>query len=130
MKSIAVLTLLISLSASGLSLAAKHDHEGDHRHEGSRGGVVVEVSDVDYELVAKPDLLQVYASDHGKAVDLSGASATATIYSGRDKQEVKLSGFSDRMEAKGDFKIAAGAKVVVVLDSKGKPARKIQFTVK
>lgn len=73
MRNTAVVTLLISLSASGVSFGAKHNHEDDHRHEGSRGGGVVEMSDVDHELVAT---------------------------------------------------------VIVVFDSMGKPARKIQFTVK
>lgn len=130
MRSTALLAVLFCVFVNGASFAAKDEHGDDHRHEGKHGGVVVEVSDVDYEFVAKPDLLQLYATDHGKAVDLKGASATATLYSGRDKQEVKLVAFADRLEAKGDFKVTAGAKAIVLVTLKGKPVHRAQFTLK
>lgn len=58
MKFAQLLTVL-ALSTAGASFAADtHDH--GHEHKPLHGGVVVEVKDMDYELVAKPDVLQLY----------------------------------------------------------------------
>jgi hypothetical protein len=53
MKPIHLLAAVI-LSMSGLAFSAGgHDH--GHEHKPLHGGVVREVKDMDYELVAKPD---------------------------------------------------------------------------
>ena len=56
-------TLLItsSLFLSGLAWAGPNDGT----HKPMQGGVLTTVKDVDYELVAKPDLLQLFVRDHG-----------------------------------------------------------------
>lgn len=79
----------VSLCISGLAFAAGgHDH--GHEHKPLHGGVVSEVKDMDYELVAKPDLIQLHLRDHGKPVDVSKSNAKLTILVDSDKQEVEL----------------------------------------
>ena len=84
------------------------------------GGVVVEVKDMDYELVARPDAMQLHLRDHGKAVDISKASAKLTLLAGTEKQEVELKPAGDKLEARGVFKVAANTKVVAVVSIAGK----------
>jgi hypothetical protein len=117
-------TFGLMLMASGAVFAAdKHDH--GHEDKPMHGGLVAEVKDMDYELVAKPDVLQLYLRDHGKPVDVSKATAKVTLLSGADKQEVELKPTGDKLEAKGSFKVTPGTKVVaqVNLASKAATAR-------
>ncbi len=122
--------LHVFLSAIALSVASitavaqptgnKHDHA--HAHKPLHGGVVVEVKDIDYELVAKPDTIQLHVRDHGKPADVSKASAKVTLLTGSEKQEVELKPAGDRLEAAGSFKIGPGTKAVAVVTIGGKPA--------
>ena len=117
-------TFVLMLMASGVVFAAdKHDH--GHEDKPLHGGLVTEIKDMNYELVAKPDVLQLYLRDHGKPVDVSKATARITLLSGSDKQEVELRPSADRLEAKGSFKVMPGTKVVaqVNLASKATTAR-------
>jgi len=112
-----------------------HDHEskgGAHAHEAKPrfGGVVTVVKDVNYELVAKPDVLQLYISDHGKPVELKGASAKLTLLSASDKGEATLSPAGDKLEARGSYKIGAGTKVVAQVSVPGQTPGSVRFTIK
>ena len=94
-----------AFSMSGLAFAAGgHDH--GHERKPLHGGVVSEVKDVDYELVVKPDLIQLHLRDHGKPVDVSKSNAKLTILVGADKQEVELKPVGQQLEATGSFKFA------------------------
>lgn len=108
--------------------ADKHDH--DHGHEARHGGVVVEVKDVDLELVATPDRIQLYVRDHGKPVDVSGGDAKVTLLSKAGKQEVELAPAGDKLEAKGAFKVGAGSKLVAVVRLPGKSSTTARFALK
>lgn len=102
-------TLALMLMTSGTAFAAdKHAH--GHEDKPLHGGLITEIKDVDYELVAKPDVLQLYVRDHGKPVDVSKATAKITLLSGSDKQEIDLKPSGDKLEAKGSFKVAPGTK--------------------
>ena len=117
-------TLALMLMTSGTAFAAdKHAH--GHEDKPLHGGLITEIKDVDYELVAKPDVLQLYVRDHGTPVDVSKATAKITLLSGSDKQEIDLKPSGDKLEAKGSFKVAPGTKVVaqVNLASKAATAR-------
>ena len=105
------------LAVTGAAFAAE-----DHAHETKplHGGVVVVVKDIEYELVTKPDTLQLHLRDHGKPVDVSKASAKLTLLAGSDKQEVELKPAGDKFEAKGSFKVAANTKVVASVSLAGK----------
>ena len=84
--------IILSIATSLLFCAtasAADDHKG-HNHDNKEseahahdrkpmyGGVVAEVKDIHYELVAKPDSIALYVTDHGKPVDMRGATASVT----------------------------------------------------
>ena len=119
---------LLALSQFAFAAGEKHDHA--HEHKPLHGGVVVEVKDIDYELVAKPAAIQLHLRDHGKPADVSKASARLTLLSGTEKQEVELKPVGDKLEATGSFKVGAGTKVVAVVSQSGKPAGTVRFTLK
>lgn len=128
MKSIHLMTTLFLASTSAAFAAGGHDH--GHEHKPLHGGIVTEVKDMDYELVAKPDVLQLHLRDHGKAVDVSKAGAKVTLLAGTEKHEVELKPAGDKLEAKGNFKVAEGAKAVVLVNLPGKPAATARFVLK
>lgn len=109
-----------ALAVSSLFISAAYAHGDDHAHTPLHGGVVAEVRDMDFELVAKPTVVQLYVRDHGKPADVSKASAKLTLLSGTEKQEVELKPAGDRLEAVGTFKVGAGAKAVAVVSMGGK----------
>lgn len=121
----------LALAAAGTAHAAgaKQDHAHAHDHKPLHGGVVVEVKDMDYELVARPTAIQLYLRDHGKAVTIAKASAKVTLLTGTEKQEVLLQPAGDKLEATGSFKVGPGTKAVAVVTVDGKPAT-ARFTVK
>lgn len=103
---------------------------GDHGHAPKNGGIVVETKAGDFEIVAKPDLLQVYVSDHGKTVSLNGAKAKVTLLNGAEKTDAELIPAGDKMEAKGTFKVSKGTKGVAVMTWAGKSPVTARFEVK
>ena len=102
---------------------------GDATHKPMQGGVLTTVKDVDYELVATATNLRLYVRDHGKAVDVSKATAKLTLLSGSEKQELELKPSGDKLEATGTFKVMAGTKVVGVISSGAKQAT-ARFVIK
>ena len=127
MKPIHLLAAVI-LSMSGLAFSAGgHDH--GHEHKPLHGGVVREVKDMDYELVAKPDLIQLNLRDHGKPVDVSKSNAKLTILVGADKQEVELKPAGQPLEATGSFKLA-NSKIVALISVPGKAPATVRFVLK
>ncbi len=119
----------IALASAGLVQAAGEKHDHAHEHKPLHGGVVVEVKDMDYELVVNPATLQLYLRDHGKAADVSKASAKITLLTGAEKQEVELKPVGNKLEATGSFKVGPGTKAVAVVTVNGKPAT-ARFTLK
>lgn len=109
--------------AIALSVAAVHAQKHDHGPK--HGGIFVETKALDFEVVAKPDLIQVYVADHGKAVKLDGARGKVTLLNGSEKTEVELAPAGEKLEAKGAFKVAKGTKGIaaVTLAGKGATAR-------
>ena len=125
-------TLILTawLSWAGMAQAAGDGHAHAHEHKPLHGGVVMEVRDMDYELVAQPALLQLYLRDHSKPADLAQASSKHTLLTGADKQEVTLQSAGDKLEARGSFKLAAGTKAVAVVTLAGKPLGTVRFVLK
>jgi hypothetical protein len=105
-----------SLLLSGLAWAGPNDAD----HKPMHGGVLTTVKDIDYELVANPITLRLYVRDHGKAVDVSKASAKLTLLTGAEKQEVDLKPSDDKLEAAGAFKVAPGTKIIAVISVGGR----------
>lgn len=118
------LSLLISAATAGAGEG--HDHGNV---QPLHGGVVAEVKDVEYEFVAKADVLQLYVRDHGKPVNVSKTTAKVTMLSGADKQEIELKPVGNRLEASGKFKTPAGTKVVVQVTNNAKVAT-VRLTLK
>ncbi len=107
----------------------KPDHA--HGHKPMHGGVVVGTAAMDFELVAKADVITLHLRDHGKAVDLKGASGKLTILSGHDKSEALLSpAGGGGLQARGDFKLGAGTKMVATVTLVGKPTMNVRFVLK
>ncbi len=126
-------TVLAGLSAALCTLpvtGADGKHAtGDH-HKPKYGGVVREVKEVQYELVAKPDSIAIFVEDHGKKVDSKGATAKVTLLTGKEKSEATLlPAGENKLEAKGKFDVKAGTKVVSVVTLAGKSAVTARFVV-
>jgi len=121
------LLLPLTIACAFALPAYAQDKHGDHAPK--FGGVVVETKAGDLELVAKPDLIVIFAGDHGKPLKLTGGSGKVTVFNGSDKTEAPLTLVGDRLEAKGSFKVGAGAKVLVELALNGKPAVSTRFTL-
>lgn len=102
----------------------------DDEHGPKHGGVVVEAKGVDLELVAKPDLIQIYPTDHGKPMKITSGSAKLTLLTGSEKSEVPLMLVGDKLEAQGSFKVAKGTKAVAVVTLNGKPPVTARFELK
>ncbi len=121
------------IAAMALAVAGSAFAAGDHRHDDHtprHGGLVAPGKAADFELVAKPDALQLYLSDHGKPMDPSKASAKVTLLAGAEKTEVELKPAGDKLEAKGSFKVGAGTKAVAVVTNSGKTLGTARFTLK
>lgn len=119
--------IALAVSISGTAFAADdHGHEAKPMH----GGVTAQAKDVDYELVAKADKLQLFMRHHGKPFDVSGMTAKATLLAGSDKQEVQLQPVDGKLEAAGNFKVASGTKAVVAVSKVGKAVASVRFTLK
>jgi hypothetical protein len=123
MKRILFAPLLIA-SMLSLPAFAAEDHAPKH------GGVVVETKAGDLELVAKPELIVIHVSDHGKPMKLTSGSGKVTVFNGNDKTEAPLALVGDKLEAKGNFKVGAGTKVLAEVSLNGKPAASARFTLK
>jgi hypothetical protein len=122
------------LACMALCLAGAARAGGDHHskdsHKPMYGGIVAPTKAMDYELVAKPTLIQLYLRDHGKPANISTASAKLTLLSGTDKQEVALQPAGDKLEAAGVFKVGPGTKAVAVVTVAGKSVGTARFVLK
>lgn len=122
---LAAASLAAALNPSPAFSGAGHDHGPKY------GGVVRELHNVSYELVAKPDSLALYVSDHGKPVRTQGATAEAVVYAGNEKTTVKLNPAGEnRMEARGSFRVGVGVRVVLTATLAGKTPAKVVFKLK
>ena len=119
-----------ALAFCGTALAAGNHADGDD-HKPQHGGIVVSTSDMDYELVAKPDAITLHLRDHGKPASAQGVTAKLTLLNGTEKSETMLVPAGDsKLEAKGTFKVAAGTKVVALVTLPGKKATNVRFAVR
>lgn len=123
-KFLAITAFAIATVSPALAQKTAHNHVAQH------GGVFVEGKEADYELVARPDAIQLYINDHGKPMDVAKASAKLTLLSGAEKQEVELQPAAGKLEAKGAFKVGPGTKAVAVVTNAGKTLGTARFTLK
>ena len=118
------ISALLAVVMSSPAWSAGEDHKPKH------GGIVLETKAGDFELVAKPEQMHIYVSDHGKAMKLTSASGKVTVFNGAESKEAPLALVGDKLEAKGPFKVAPGTKVLAEVSVNGKPAVAARFTVK
>ena len=112
------------------SAAPRLPKKKDDHNAAKHGGIAIETKALYFEVVAKPDLIQVYVGEHGKAVKLEGAKGKVTLLNGSEKTEVDLAPVGDKLEAKGSFKVAKGTKGIASVTLAGKPAATARFEVK
>ena len=129
MKKIHLITAMTLGFAAFTNTFAAGDHDHGHEHKPMHGGVVVEVKDMDYELVAKPDQVELFVRDHGKPANVSKGSAKLTVLTGTQKQEIKLLPDGERFVAKGAFAVSPGTKAVAQVSLDG-PAVTVRFVLK
>jgi len=120
----------LALALSGAAFAAgDHTHGDDHKPQ--HGGIVAGTHDMDYELVARPDVITLHLRDHGKPASSQGVGAKLTLLNGTEKSEAVLVPVGEgRLEAKGAFKVAAGTKVVALVTLPGKKPANVRFALK
>jgi len=118
---------LLALLMAVCSISA---HAGKEGHEPRFGGVVVGSKVGDLEIVAKPESIHVYVSDHGKAVKLDGAKAKVTLLNGAENSEADLVLVGDKLEAKGAYKVGKGTKGIAIVTLAGKPPVTARFNIK
>ncbi len=115
---------LLTVSSGFVAVHAGGDHSAKH------GGIVVATKTLDFEIVAKPDLIQIYVDEHGKALKLDGGKARLTLLNGTEKSEVELLPAGDKLEAKGNFKVIKGTKGIASVTLAGKPPATARFEIK
>jgi len=117
---------LVLLGVLPLNVAQAH---GGTQPE--HGGVVQLVGDMTFELVARPDGVELYVEDDGEEVNSADLAAKLTIVNAGAKSEVVLApAAGNKFEAKG-VKIASGAKVTALLTLKDKQSKiAANFTIK
>ncbi len=120
----ASVVLLMAFAASATLAGSGHDLKPKF------DGVAVETKVGDMEIVLKPDSIQIYITDHGKAVKLDGAKAKVTLLNGTKKTEADLTVAGDKLEAKGAFNVAKGTKGIALVTLVGKAATTARFEVK
>jgi hypothetical protein len=106
---LASLAVQPALAGSGAHLVAQH------------GGWVTESRHKTLELVAQPDRLRVYVSDHGKPIAASRLSGRLTLLHGTATQTAVLVPRGEALEALGTFPVEPGIQVVAALKLDGKP---------
>jgi len=118
---------IVHAAIAGFAALVAAPSIADDDHSPKHGGVVVGTKSVDLELVAKPDLIQIYPTDHGKPMKITSGSAKLTLLTGSEKSEVPLALVGDKLEAKGSFRVAKGTKAVAVVTLNGKPPVTARF---
>ena len=74
---------LLAAAPSPYRVAAADDHAPKH------GGVVLETKAGDLELVAKPDMIRVHVSDHGKPMKLTSGTGKVTVFNGARRPKLR-----------------------------------------
>jgi hypothetical protein len=119
------------LLLASLLLAAAPAFAGPDDHKPMYGGLVQEIRDISYELVAKPDSLSIYTHDHGKKMPSAGGTARVTLLNGTEKTEVTLAPAGDNLfQAKGTFKVQKGTRAIAVVTLAGKAPVTARYEIK
>lgn len=119
MKQKNLLTVAFALFALNLPMASAHAH-AEHGQP-QFGGVVAEAGLAQFEVVAKDGKVVVHVSNHGAAIDTSGAKGKLTVLAGTAKSEIALApAGGNRLEGSGS--VASGAKLLISVELPGQKA--------
>ncbi len=121
---------LTILLATGIPLSATAH---DSHEKPAFGGIVTDAKELQLELVLKTTTVALYVSDHGKPIDLKGATARITLLSGAEKTEINLSANGGKFEGRatnGNLPTQRGVKAVAVVTLAGKAPLTARFEVK
>ena len=122
-KLVAMTALALTVLASAAVLA----HESAAKH----GGIVRTAGDLSFELVNKDGRIAIYVDDHGRDLPAAGMSGKLTVLNGSTKTEVLLeAGAGNMLLAKGDAKLAPGAKAVAAITLPDKSTKTVRFPIK
>jgi hypothetical protein len=117
-------TMLFSFFA--LTLLAAAPFNTARAHGGTQpehGGVVQLVGDMTFELVARPDGVELFVEDDGEEINSAEFAAKLNIVNAGAKSEVVLApATGNKFEAKG-VKVGPGSKVTALLTLKDKQSK-------
>ena len=120
-----MLALLLGIGVQ-MSVVAGPGHGHGSDHKAMHGGLFYQAN-YDYELVVRDGEVKLFVTDHGKAVELSGATARVTILMGGKKTDIIMAPTGEFFSAKTTRKPEKGAKAVVQMQISGK-ASTARFT--
>lgn len=96
---------------------------------GEHGGQLRMAGPSHFEMVVKPDALQIYVTDHaGQATPVEGATGSAMVLSGTAKQQITLAPKGNNLlEGAGTFTPGQPVKAVVKVQLSGQEAQQVLF---
>lgn len=122
-----VAAAILAVSISAPTFAADKGHqESKPRH----GGVVVEVNEIDYELVARDGSFVIHVSDHGKPVSTKGWSGNIATVGGEKSSAELVPAGENLLEVKGAMKAKTGTRLLATIQAPGKKPLQVRFTAK
>ncbi|WP_040512093.1 hypothetical protein [Limnobacter sp. MED105] len=122
--------LLVSTVMFSLALGAgvAHAKEGvPHDLDPRHGGVVVESSHMEFELVLNPQATELYVRDHGKPVDLTQAKGKLVFLVAGQKMERTLAGQGALLSGEGVDLKGSGYTAVATVEFANKKKATVRF---
>lgn len=121
---------LMAFAAMAMSVAVSGNVMA-HGDKPKHGGVMSSAGDLHFELVDRNGKATIYVEDHGKPMATQGATGKLTVLNGAEKTEVALEAAGENaMVAKGDAKLAKGAKAVASMSFADKKTVNVRFAIK
>lgn len=118
------LLFLASFALFAMSIAWGH---GDP--VAKRGGILQVIDELDFELVVKDDVIDLYTFDDEEPVPSEQMSGTLTIVSDSDKSKVTLEPAGiNRLRAK-DVTASSGSRVIAIVKMPNGKSLAIQFAI-
>lgn len=121
--------LIMMLCAAMTTPVLAHTDEYMDTISGAHGGQLRMAGGSHFEMVVKPDALQIFVTDHaGNATPLAGGSGSATVLSGSTSQKITLVPKGDNLlEGPGTFAPGQATKAVVKIQMSGQEPQQVMF---
>ena len=121
---------LISVFSLALSCLCVHTAVAHGVAKPLHGGVVQQVNDIGFELVAQPDGATIYLMDHDKPMASKGITGKLTVLQGSNKIEADIKEAGDNTLRVLGVKLGKGDKLVAALSNVGGKNMTVRFTIK